>query len=217
MYLTSTTALERYLDEDPASYHIVGDIKKLNVHVCCAVTTDDQSAGIFTATPEQYTSAFADVKRAAAEESAGRGSGSVPAKALAKKTCFPVVGYFVLDSSHLSNAKKKPIPYSGRYCGFSGYLTGMSSALEGQKMIDRFRVEVHTVAFMGSVTAPKATPIHSDYPSFCLPLFTNFFSHSQMLLKARRQRPGPVAATGASPVEASVARLITEAQPWCKF
>ncbi|KAJ7431114.1 hypothetical protein B0H11DRAFT_1920008 [Mycena galericulata] len=156
-------------DEDErAKYHLVGDIKtlcllqardpddpeapwtinpcqQLCVHICCAVTSDDQTAATFTAAPEQYTSIAADAKRAAEDK------GEVAAKSI-----FPLTGFFE-DSPRFKNCKK-PTPYTDRYCGFSGLLTGISSALEEKKMVDRFRIAVDTIAFMGSIpgAAPKA-------------------------------------------------------------
>ncbi|KAJ6575295.1 hypothetical protein B0H19DRAFT_1128079 [Mycena capillaripes] len=121
--------------------------QRVSVHVCCAVTTDNQQAATFTATPEQYTSAFADTKRAAE-------TNGVPFP----KSTFPLLGS--IPDSHRFKGIKKPTPYSNRYCGFTGYLTGMSSALEGTKVVDRFTIDVDTVAFLGNVVAalPKATP-----------------------------------------------------------
>ncbi|KAJ7610541.1 hypothetical protein DFH06DRAFT_1148086 [Mycena polygramma] len=128
------------------------NLKHVSVHVCCTVTTDDQAAATFTATPEQYTSAFADAKRAAEAE----GNRVQP-------SAFPLIGY--IPDSHRFQNVKKPTPFSKRYCGFTGFLTGVSSALECEKMVDRFRIEVDTVAFLGAAapsSGPKSTPASSQ-------------------------------------------------------
>ncbi|KAJ7653366.1 hypothetical protein DFH06DRAFT_949069, partial [Mycena polygramma] len=122
--------------EDPDGSWTIDPCQQVSVHVCCTVTTDDQAAATFTATPEQYTSAFADAKRAAEAE----GNRAQP-------SAFPLIGY--IPDSHRFQNVKKPTPFSKRYCGFTGFLTGVSSALECEKMVDRFRIEVDTVAFLG--------------------------------------------------------------------
>ncbi|KAJ7731700.1 hypothetical protein DFH07DRAFT_781196 [Mycena maculata] len=40
--------------------------------------------------------------------------------------------------------------------GFMGYLTGVSGALEGAEMVDRFRIEVETISFMGNYMKKQA-------------------------------------------------------------
>lgn len=148
--------LQAWDPDDPAATWTIDPRQQVCVHVCCLVTTDDQRAGTFTATPEQYTSVAADAKRAQEEK------GEV-----VHKPTFPLCGYFE-DLPRFSKSKK-PTPYSNRYCGFSGFLTGMSSALEGEKMVDRFRISVDTVAFLGgpaAPAAPKGTPVQS-IPSPC--------------------------------------------------
>ncbi|KAJ7241920.1 hypothetical protein B0H12DRAFT_1236876 [Mycena haematopus] len=154
--------------EDTAKIVFVGDIKQLcllealdpidpiwsidprqrvSVHVCCAVTSSNQQAATFTAAPEQFTFAFADVKKAAEKSQS-----SFP------KSVFPLSA--TIPDSHRFKGSTKPTPYSNKYCGFTGYLTGMSSELEGSKVIDRFTIEVDTIAFLGNVVSvlPKATP-----------------------------------------------------------
>ncbi|KAJ7867921.1 hypothetical protein B0H14DRAFT_2572646 [Mycena olivaceomarginata] len=67
---------------------------------------------------------------------------------------------FNSENTSGNEGTKKPTPYSNKYCGFTGYLTGISSELEGTKVVDRFTIEVDTVAFLGNVIAAwlKATP-----------------------------------------------------------
>ncbi|KAJ7842111.1 hypothetical protein B0H14DRAFT_3692817 [Mycena olivaceomarginata] len=156
-------------EEERLKYHLVGDIKKyftllqaldvddpnaawtinpcqqICVHVCCAVTSDDQKAATFTAAPEQYTSIAADAKRAAEEN--GR---------LAARSVFPLSAY--IEDSPRFKSGIKPTPYAKRYCGFSGFLTGISGALEGEKMVDMFRIAVDTIAFMGAVVSSVPRP-----------------------------------------------------------
>jgi hypothetical protein len=103
------------------------------------VTTDDQQAATFTATPEQCTSAFHDAKRTT------DAAGSV----VSHKPVSPVYAY-IPESPRFKNVKKTTL-FSKRYCGFTGYLTGISSTLEGEKMVDRFCVAVDTVSFLGAV------------------------------------------------------------------
>ncbi|KAJ7484048.1 hypothetical protein B0H11DRAFT_2416331 [Mycena galericulata] len=140
--------------DDPEAPWTINPCQQLCVHICCAVTSDDQTAATFTAAPEQYTSIAADAKRAAEDK------GEVAAKSI-----FPLTGFFE-DSPRFKNCKK-PTPYTDRYCGFSGFLIGISSALEEKKMVDRFRIVVDTIAFMGSIpgAAPKAkaTPQISSF------------------------------------------------------
>ncbi|KAJ7093424.1 hypothetical protein B0H15DRAFT_947548 [Mycena belliarum] len=67
--------------------------------------------------------------------------------------------------SHHYRKAKKPISYVGRYVGFMGYLTGLLSALEGDKIIERFRIEVDVISFLGTISAatvPKVTPSQSS-------------------------------------------------------
>ncbi|KAJ7232934.1 hypothetical protein C8J57DRAFT_1383072 [Mycena rebaudengoi] len=163
------SSVEVYTDdpEEEAKFVFVGDIKKIcipqvtpegddtwtidpcqqvAVHVTCTVTTDDQQAATFTATPEQYTSAFQDAK--CTTDAVGT--------VFSHKPVFPVYAY-ISESPRFKNAKK-PTPFSKRYCGFTGYLTGIYSTLEGEKMVDRFCAAVDTVSFLGAVVgaAPKA-------------------------------------------------------------
>ncbi|KAJ7847039.1 hypothetical protein B0H13DRAFT_2362639 [Mycena leptocephala] len=143
--------------EEQAKFLFVGDIKQFcflealdieasepswtinpchraSVHVCCAVATSDQAPATFTAAPEQFTVASADAKRAAETV------GTTPLKSV-----FPLLAY-IPDSHRFQDGKKKPTPHSNRFCGFSGYLNGVCSALEGEKIVDRFHIEVDTAA-----------------------------------------------------------------------
>ncbi|KAJ7878395.1 hypothetical protein B0H14DRAFT_3858844 [Mycena olivaceomarginata] len=189
-------------EEEQSKYHLVGDIKKftllqaldvddpnatwtinpcqqIGVHVCCAVTSDDQKAATFTAAPEQYTSIAADAKRTAEEN--GR---------VAAKSVFPLSAY-IEDSPSFKNGSK-PTPFAKRYCGFTGFLTGMSSALEGEKMVDRFRISVDTIAFMGAVafapvTKTKGTPQNSGSKKTAISSRT--WSYSTPVTGNKRRRP----------------------------
>ncbi|KAJ7728604.1 hypothetical protein DFH07DRAFT_782191 [Mycena maculata] len=119
----------------------------MTVHVSCVVTKDDQQAATFQAEPEQYTIAFADAKRKAEE-----------ASATPPKSVFPIFAY-IPDLPRFKNTKK-PTPFSNKFSGFMGYLTGVSSALEGEEMMDRFCIEVDTISFGGNYAAKQtAKPV----------------------------------------------------------
>ncbi|KAJ7926432.1 hypothetical protein B0H13DRAFT_1862264 [Mycena leptocephala] len=139
--------------EAPEPSWTINPCHRLSVYVCCAVATSDQATATFTAAPEQFTAAFADAKRAA------EAAHTIPLKSL-----FPLIAC-IPDSHRFKDGKKKPTPYANRYCGFSGYLAGVRGALEGEKMVDRFYIEVDTIAFLGNIVAAapfaKSTPVQS--------------------------------------------------------
>ncbi|KAJ7926782.1 hypothetical protein B0H13DRAFT_1862026 [Mycena leptocephala] len=109
---------------------------QLSVYVFCTVVASDQPTATFTAAPEQLP--------------------------ILLKSIFPLLAC-ILDSHRFKDGKKTLIPYANRYCGFSGYLTGVRSTLEGEKMVDHFYIEVDTIAFLGNVVAAapsvKSTPV----------------------------------------------------------
>ncbi|KAJ7680092.1 hypothetical protein B0H14DRAFT_3908248 [Mycena olivaceomarginata] len=153
------TLLQALDVDDPNAAWTINPCQQICVHVCCAVTSDDQKAATFTAAPEQYTSIAADAKRAAEE------------------------------NGRLAASGIKPTPYAKRYCGFSGFLTGISGALEGEKMVDRFRIAVDTIAFMGAVVSsvPKAksTPKNTDSKMKA----SRTWSYSTPVTGNKRRRP----------------------------
>ncbi|KAJ6623255.1 hypothetical protein B0H10DRAFT_2182921 [Mycena sp. CBHHK59/15] len=150
---------------EQAEYNFVGDIKTITlitacdttafteidvaqrayVNVCGAVTRSDTNAATFTLDAEQYTSAFAEQAKHAAE------TGTV----FTAKSVFPVIGFFP-DSPRYKN--KKPVPWVKRFVSFGGYLSGVSAALEGETLFERFRVEVDNIAFLGTYTPLASTP-----------------------------------------------------------
>ncbi|KAJ7628198.1 hypothetical protein DFH06DRAFT_1442094 [Mycena polygramma] len=139
------------IDDEDAAWNI-NACQTASVHVSCAVLTSNPDTATFTAAPTQYTSASADAKRAA--ESAGT--------PLPPPSTFPLSGY-IPDSHRFKDNKKKPTPFVDRYCGFTGDLTGICSALEGAVMVDRFRIAVDTVTFLGAVpkSEVRSTPVPS--------------------------------------------------------
>ncbi|KAJ7908547.1 hypothetical protein B0H13DRAFT_1878582 [Mycena leptocephala] len=110
---------------------------RLSVYICCAVVASDQPTATFTAAPEQYTAAFADAKRAA----------DCP--------CY--------------NTAQIHFPSACLHPGFA-LLQGQEKEAhplrqQGEKMVDRFYIEVDTIAFLGNVVAAapsaKSTPVQS--------------------------------------------------------
>ncbi|KAJ7732792.1 hypothetical protein DFH07DRAFT_755148 [Mycena maculata] len=113
----------------------------MTVHVCCVVTKDDQKAATFQGEPEQYTIALPMPS-----------AGETPPKSF-----FPFLAY--IPDSPRFNDTKKPTPFTNKFSGFMGYLTGVSGALEGEQMVDRFRIEVETISFMGNYMTKLAKPV----------------------------------------------------------
>ena len=90
------------------------------------------------------------------------------------KSAFPVVGY-IPDSPRYKN--KKPVPWVKKFVSFGGYLTGISSSLDGETLTERFRIEVDNIAFLGSYTPLAATPATAGSSSagkICLYSFFTF-------------------------------------------
>ncbi|KAJ7264243.1 hypothetical protein C8J57DRAFT_1512318 [Mycena rebaudengoi] len=119
--------------DDDTTYPAKG-LYKCDFMICLLQAEDPEDPEWTTAEPEQYISANADAKRAAEESNK-----------VAPKSVFPP--FWLLPRLALLE-----------YAGFSGYLAGINSAFEGEKMMDRFRIEVDTIAFMGPCpAAAKAT------------------------------------------------------------
>ncbi|KAJ7818002.1 hypothetical protein B0H14DRAFT_2601615 [Mycena olivaceomarginata] len=139
------------------------------VNVCGAVTRSDSNAATFTIDTEQYTSAFADQAKLAADDAKkaaekkameeGTYNANIPSNAaIAFKSVFPVVGY-IPDSPRYKS--KKPTPWVKKFVSFGGYLTGVTSSLEGETLQERFHIEVDNIVFLGSFTPLAATPATS--------------------------------------------------------
>ncbi|KAJ7831039.1 hypothetical protein B0H13DRAFT_1915658 [Mycena leptocephala] len=132
--------------EAPEPSWTINPCHRLSVYVCCAVATSDQATATFTAAPEQFTAAFSDAKRAA------EAAHTIPLKSL-----FPLIAC-IPDSHRFKDGKMKPTPM---LTGIAAFL----ATLPGEKMVNRFYIEVDTIAFLGNVvaTAPsaKSTPVQS--------------------------------------------------------
>ncbi|KAJ6462875.1 hypothetical protein C8R45DRAFT_1107949 [Mycena sanguinolenta] len=168
--------------KDEAEYSFVGDIKSFfligeldspavanidlaqrpYVNVCGAVTRSDTTAATFTLDVEQYTTAFADQAKQAAEDAKKRAvdaaanpTTTFAAAPIPLKSVFPVTGH-IPDSPRYKS--KKPVPWVKRFVSFGGYITGVSAALEGETIKERFLIDVENIAFLGSFTPLAATP-----------------------------------------------------------
>ncbi|KAJ7866144.1 hypothetical protein B0H13DRAFT_1898261 [Mycena leptocephala] len=190
---TKEAGIEVYTSDvaEQAKFLFVGDIKELRLLEALDLEAPepswtitratgslliDQATATFTAAPEQFTAAFADAKRAA-EAAIPYRSNPLPSDCLHS-------GF-----APLQGREKEPTPYANRYCGFSGYLAGVRGALEGEKMVDRFYIEVDTIAFLGNVvaTAPsaKSTPVQSTSQASGSKLLLDLFTLEQPLINFR--------------------------------
>ncbi|KAJ7238905.1 hypothetical protein C8J57DRAFT_1373219 [Mycena rebaudengoi] len=159
--------------ENASKYSFVGDIKDLTLleeasgqgwcidprervyaRVCGVVIEDDKKKATFTMDAEQYTSSFADLAKQAAQDP----------KITAQKSIFPIFGY-IPDSPRFGT--KKPVPFAKKFTSFGGYLVGLSSELEGEKLIECFRIEVDTIALGLGTFVPMAvsTPASASIAS----------------------------------------------------
>ncbi|KAJ7648415.1 hypothetical protein B0H17DRAFT_1148095 [Mycena rosella] len=84
----------------------------------------------------QYTSAFADQAKLAAEEAkkAADEGKPIPGTTVALKSVFPVVS----EAGSLGE----------KYVSFGGYLSCVNASLEGETLQERFRIEVDNIAFL---------------------------------------------------------------------
>lgn len=119
------------------------------MNICGAVTRSDSTAATFTLDADQYTSAFAEQQKSAATDN----------NVVAQKSVFPALG-FIPDSPRYKS--KKPVPWVKKYVAFGGYLTGISASLEGETLQERFRIEVDSIAFLGTYTPLAGTPAGSS-------------------------------------------------------
>ncbi|KAF7372514.1 hypothetical protein MVEN_00113300 [Mycena venus] len=146
----------------PDEFSLVGDIQFLfylgvpseagidyrkppYIHICGPAFDVNIPAATFSVTAEQYTGAFRDVQKAAAQ------NGQRVAKSLSLSTICTIQ-----DSARYEN-NKKPVPYNKRFVMVAGNITGMTSVLENDKIKDSYRVDVGNVVFLGTYVAP-ATP-----------------------------------------------------------
>ncbi|KAJ7181947.1 hypothetical protein C8R46DRAFT_1186841 [Mycena filopes] len=141
--------------------HFIGDLKSFyavetELHrsyltVAGVVTKSSPETGTFEAESEQYTLSYADAKKTA-EDAAARAS--VPA-VLPPRPLLGISGYF--NSQRYK--KNKPVPYLDKYTLVSGLVTGVSEALEGSAVKQRFLIVFDDVVFINlSGGLPKAAP-----------------------------------------------------------
>lgn len=142
-------------------FYLIGDLdspavanidlaRRPYMNICGAVTRSDSTAATFTLDADQYTSAFAEQQKSAATDN----------NVVAQKSVFPALG-FIPDSPRYKS--KKPVPRVKKYVAFGGYLTGISASLEGETPQERFRIEVDSIAFLGTYTPLAATPAGSSW------------------------------------------------------
>ncbi|KAJ7259394.1 hypothetical protein C8J57DRAFT_1233745 [Mycena rebaudengoi] len=164
--------------ENASKYSFVGDIKDLTLleeapgegegwyidprervyaNLCGVCVQSDKNSATFTMDVEQYTTSFTDLAKQVAEDPTLIAFKST-------KSIFPISGY-IPDSPRYSRGK--PIPHAKKYTAVGGYLAGMSSSLQDDKAVDRFRIEVDTVALgLGSfVPMAVSTPASASTSS----------------------------------------------------
>ncbi|KAJ7245229.1 hypothetical protein C8J57DRAFT_1524360 [Mycena rebaudengoi] len=107
--------------------------ERIYANLCGVCIQGDKNTATFTMDIEQYTTSFADLTKQAAED----------CQITAYKSIFPSSGH-IPDSPRF--VRGKPIPHAKKYTAVGGYLVGLSSSLIDEKVIDRFRIEVDTVA-----------------------------------------------------------------------
>ncbi|KAJ7768004.1 hypothetical protein B0H14DRAFT_3509699 [Mycena olivaceomarginata] len=141
-------------------FYLIGDLdspavanidlaRRPYMNICGAVTRSDSTAATFTLDADQYTSAFAEQQKSAATDN----------NVVAQKSVFPALG-FIPDSPRYKS--KKPVPWVKKYVAFGSYLTGISASLEGETLQERFRIEVDSIAFLGTYTHLAGTPAGSS-------------------------------------------------------
>ncbi|KAJ7161538.1 hypothetical protein C8R46DRAFT_1353438 [Mycena filopes] len=135
----------------PKFYAVETELHRSYLTVAGVVTKSSPETGTFEAESEQYTLSYADAKKTA-EDAAARAS--VPA-VLPPRPLLGISGYF--NSQRYK--KNKPVPYLDKYTLVSGLVTGVSEALEGSAVKQRFLIEVDDVVFINlSGGLPKAAP-----------------------------------------------------------
>ncbi|KAJ7769675.1 hypothetical protein DFH07DRAFT_954268 [Mycena maculata] len=143
-------------EEEPVKhedYAFVGDLKSCSpvesanvqcgyMHISGAVVKSDHPRAPFEMDVEQYTGAYADLAKS-----------GLPAPA--PVSVLPVLGYFP-DSPWYRKAKS--VPKVNKLVMFGGYLTGISEVLGDAGVTKRFCIEVDSIAFLGFLNTPTATP-----------------------------------------------------------
>ncbi|KAJ7632869.1 hypothetical protein FB45DRAFT_913765 [Roridomyces roridus] len=138
--------LQLICDSESPMFMTIDLAQPMFLFVSGVTVRSDTNAGTFTVDAEQFTSQHGEQRAVAG---------------FAGKSVLPIVGFFP-DSPRFRT--KKPVPWKNRYVAIGGWLRGISSSLEGETLIERFRVEVEHIAFLGTYTAP-ATPIASSSSS----------------------------------------------------
>ncbi|KAF8181233.1 hypothetical protein K438DRAFT_1976330 [Mycena galopus ATCC 62051] len=134
--------------DDKSEFSFVGDIKTFSLIGDLdspAIANLDLARRAYVTICGAYTSAFAEQHKLATEK------GTV----FAAKSGFPIVGHFPDIPRYKT---KKPVPWAKKFVSLGGYLTGISTALEGSSLVERFQVEVDNIAFLGSFTPLASTP-----------------------------------------------------------
>lgn len=77
------------------------------------------------------------------------------------KACNPDATSILPVMAHVPDTprwkKKKPIPWNNRYVTFAGHLRGVTSTLENESVVERFKVDIDNISFLGNYV-PIAKP-----------------------------------------------------------